>query len=129
MCILFFYINESATNNEYKLILASNRDEFYARPALIANQWQENERVIGGRDMEPGREGGTWLAISTKKNLFKFGALLNITGEVKDVHALARGNLVGDYVASDQTNADYCHQLIESDKKYNTFSLVSIEIR
>lgn len=129
MCILFFYINENATNNGYKLILASNRDEFYARPALVADRWQENECVIGGRDMEPDREGGTWLAISTKKNVFKFGALLNITGEVKDAKALARGNLVGDYVACEQTNADYCRQLIESDKKYNTFSLVSVEIR
>lgn len=129
MCILFFYINQSATNNEYKLILASNRDESYTRPALPAGHWQENESVIGGRDMEPGREGGTWLAISTKKNLFKFGALLNITGEAKEANALARGDLVGNYVAGNQTNADYCRQLIESEKKYNTFSLVSIEIR
>lgn len=55
MCILFFTLNENARGDEYKLILASNRDEFYSRPASIARRWEENEYVIGGRDMEPGR--------------------------------------------------------------------------
>lgn len=55
MCILFFILNENARGDEYKLILASNRDEFYSRPALVAGRWKENEYVIGGRDMEPGR--------------------------------------------------------------------------
>lgn len=129
MCILFFYLNESAQNNEYKLILASNRDEYYARPASIAARWHDDECIIGGRDMEPGREGGTWLAISAKKNIFKFGALLNITGEPKDAHALPRGNIVVDYVSGEQSNRNYCQQFIDSEKKYNTFSLVTIEIR
>lgn len=129
MCILFFYLNESAQSNEYKLILASNRDEYYARPAAIAARWHEDEHVIGGRDMEPGREGGTWLAISAKKGIFKFGALLNITGEPKDAHALPRGNIVVDYVSGDRSNGSYCQHLIDSGKKYNTFSLATIEIR
>lgn len=57
MCIIFFIVNENAKGDEYKLILASNRDEFYARPALMAGRWLEDEECIGGRDMEPGREG------------------------------------------------------------------------
>ena len=32
---------------------------------------------MSGRDLEPGREGGTWLAASTNG---KFGALLNVAG-------------------------------------------------
>lgn len=55
MCILFFVLNENAKGDgEYKLILASNRDEFYARPAQVAGPWEEDEFIIGGRDMEPG---------------------------------------------------------------------------
>lgn len=129
MCILFFIVNGNASENEYKLILASNRDEFYARPASIASQWNENERIIGGRDMEINREGGTWLAISTIENSFKFGALLNITGEVKDKNALPRGNIVVNYISNKQSNVDYCKHFINSDEKYNCFSLVTIEIR
>lgn len=129
MCILFFILNENARGDEYKLILASNRDEFYARPALIANHWKENEFVIGGRDMEPGREGGTWLAISTKDNTFKFGALLNITGEKKNKDALPRGNIVVDYVQKPISNAEYCQKLIDTDKEFTAFNLITIEIR
>lgn len=129
MCILFFIVNENAKDNEYKLILASNRDEFYARPALAAHHWKEDESVIGGMDMEAGREGGTWLAISTKKNTFKFSALLNITGEIKDENALPRGNIISDYVKSSMSNTQYCQYLVETGKKFNHFNLITIQIR
>lgn len=128
MCIIFFILNENAKGDDFKLILASNRDEFYGRPALVAGNWKEDESVIGGRDMEPGREGGTWLAISTKDNTFKFGALLNITGEIKDKNALPRGNIVVDYVKNSPSNAQYCQELIETDKIFNSFNLITIEI-
>lgn len=79
--------------------------------------------------MEPGREGGTWLALSAKGKVFKFGALLNITGEVKHPEALGRGNLVTEYVASIKTNEEYTNQLVNCDEKYNGYNLVTIEIR
>lgn len=130
MCILFFIVNQNAKDDEYKLILASNRDEFYARPASVADHWKDDDpAVVGGRDMEPGREGGTWLAISTKDNTFKFGALLNITGEIKENDALPRGNIVSNYVKSSISNAQYCQELVDSDEKFNYFNLVTIEIR
>lgn len=129
MCILFFVTNPNASLlGEYKLILAANRDEFYVRPALVAAPWKEYSHVFGGRDMEPGREGGTWLAISAKDETFKFGALLNITGENKNENALGRGNLVSDYVAGNLSNVDYSKQLSNHPKDYNGFSLVTIEI-
>lgn len=128
MCILFFDTNSSALPGEYKLILAANRDEFYARPALSAAPWIGNSHVIGGRDMEPGREGGTWLAISTRDKIFKFGALLNITGENKNKDALGRGSLVSDYVAGNLLIEQYAENLSSIAKNYNGFSLVTIEI-
>lgn len=129
MCIIFFILNENAKDGEYKLILASNRDEHYERPALVAGPWKEDESVIGGRDMEPGREGGTWLAISTKEHTFKFGALLNITGEVRDGEALPRGNIVSDYVKNAVSNNQYCEKLTENGRLFNPFNLVTVEIR
>lgn len=129
MCILFFTTNGNPGIDGYKLILASNRDEFYARPALPAAPWQENPLVYGGRDMEPGREGGTWMAISAKGKVFKFGALLNITGEIKRDNALGRGSLVSDYVSGTQTNEEYTNQIVNSEEHYNGYNLVTIEIR
>uniref|UniRef100_A0A1B0D4N0 Uncharacterized protein n=1 Tax=Phlebotomus papatasi TaxID=29031 RepID=A0A1B0D4N0_PHLPP len=73
MCILFFIATTNPTSDGYKLILASNRDEFYGRPALPASKWTESHpHVFGGqlltitegRDMEPGREGGTQSSAS-----------------------------------------------------------------
>lgn len=128
MCILFFVTNPNASLGEYKLILAANRDEFYVRPALTAAPWAEHSHVIGGRDMEPGREGGTWLAASAKDKIFKFGALLNITGENKSENAIGRGSLVSDFVAGSLSIDQYGQNLVNIAKNYNGFSLVTIEI-
>lgn len=78
--------------------------------------------------LSTGREGGTWLAISTKDNIFKFGALLNITGEKKGKDALPRGNIVSDYVQNPISNAQYCQEFIDSDKEYNAFNLITVEL-
>lgn len=49
MCIIFFVTSNDLSNKSgYKLILASNRDEFYGRPAKGASPWQEAEHVIAG---------------------------------------------------------------------------------
>lgn len=129
MCILFISTDPNPAPGGYKLILASNRDEFYYRPASSLAEWAENKTIFGGRDMEKGREGGTWLAMSVKENVFKLGALLNIAGGKKGGHALPRGNLVADYVADTITNEEYCRNLVNSGLEYNGFNLVTIEIR
>lgn len=81
MCILFFHIDADPGSNGYKLILASNRDEYYARPTAKAHAWEDTPWIFGGYDMQPGKEGGTWLGLSAKDGVLKFGALLNLTGE------------------------------------------------
>lgn len=90
MCVIFFYVNSNPGPNGYKLILASNRDEFYARETKQAGKWLDAEYCYGGIDLEPGREGGTWLAISGKDGIFKIGALLNLTGEPKPKNAVGK---------------------------------------
>lgn len=129
MCIIFFVLNENAKEDgTYKLILASNRDEFYKRPAKVADRWAEDEYIIGGRDMATDREGGTWLAISTKNNTFKFGALLNITGEKRNADALPRGHIAVEYLKNPLSNAEYCWHLSKNEKKFTSFNLITIEI-
>lgn len=49
MCILFLIADGNPVPGGYKLILASNRDEFYTRPALPAAPWVENPFVYGGK--------------------------------------------------------------------------------
>ncbi|XP_004527371.1 transport and Golgi organization protein 2 isoform X1 [Ceratitis capitata] len=89
MCVIFFYVNSNPAPGGYKLILASNRDEFFARDTQDAAKWANAEHVYGGIDLETGREGGTWLAIGGHDGVFKVGALLNLTGEPKPRNAKA----------------------------------------
>ena len=49
-----------------------NRDEFTARPTAPLS-WRAG--LLGGWDLQPGREGGTWLAMDTGGRL---GLLTNI---------------------------------------------------
>lgn len=46
MCIIFSIVNGNPQPGGYKLIIASNRDEFYSRPASIAKEW--TPLVYGG---------------------------------------------------------------------------------
>lgn len=98
MCVIFFYVNSNPGKDGYKLILASNRDEFYARKTKQASQWLDNKHVYGGIDLESGREGGTWLAISGKEGIFKVGALLNLTGEPKPKNSVGKSKVQMIYV-------------------------------
>jgi hypothetical protein len=45
---------------DYPLVVAANRDEFYARPTADAAAWPDAPEVFGGIDLEAG---GTWLGI------------------------------------------------------------------
>ncbi|MYA18569.1 MAG: NRDE family protein [Gammaproteobacteria bacterium] len=59
MCLILFAYR---SHPDRPLVVAANRDEFYARPARAAHWWDEGQTVIfGGRDNEAL---GTWLAVS-----------------------------------------------------------------
>ncbi|XP_018784863.1 PREDICTED: transport and Golgi organization protein 2 isoform X3 [Bactrocera latifrons] len=143
MCVIFFYVNSNPTSGGYKLILASNRDEYFARDTQDAAKWANAEHVYGvcflcfefsnyisGIDLEPGREGGTWLAIGGHGGVFKIGALLNLTGEPKPRNAAGRGMIVSNFVSStDDCNIKtYNAELLADCTKYSAFNFVSIEI-
>lgn len=49
MCILFIFINPDPKPGEYKVILASNRDEVIGRPAKPAHEWESHEGCYGGK--------------------------------------------------------------------------------
>lgn len=51
MCIVFLYFNDNPGPEGFKLIIASNRDEFYSRPAAPAQFWETNPHVLGGEDI------------------------------------------------------------------------------
>jgi len=48
MCILFISSVQNISGG-YRLIIASNRDEYYNRPTLPAHYWSEDQNIIGGK--------------------------------------------------------------------------------
>ena len=58
MCLL---VLAWKSHPRYRLILAGNRDEFQDRAAAPLNWWQDDPRILGGRDL---KANGTWLGVA-----------------------------------------------------------------
>ncbi len=103
----------------YPLVLASNRDEFYARPSRAAQFWDEQPDLLAGRDL---RGGGTWLGVTRSG---RFSALTNIRqGFQEKVEAPSRGELVMGYLKSDRSPSEHAEHLISRAREYNGFNLL-----
>ncbi|KAL0867865.1 hypothetical protein ABMA27_008555 [Loxostege sticticalis] len=124
MCILFLYVGSKDDSGDYSLILASNRDEYYDRPASNMVSWEEDPSVYGGRDLQEGCNTGTWLALSPVRK--KLGVLLNLPGSVKP-GAKSRGKLVADYVKSNLNTKEYIDNMGSYIEECNEFVLITVE--
>jgi uncharacterized protein with NRDE domain len=58
MCTLAIYFK---VFSEYPVVIAANRDEYLARPALAPTTLLEHPHVVGGKDLQAS---GTWLGIN-----------------------------------------------------------------
>ncbi|WP_131781529.1 NRDE family protein [Legionella gresilensis] len=118
MCLALVAINE---HPKYPLIILSNRDEFYARPTLPANFWQNNLNVFAGKDL---KEGGTWLGV-TRSGYF---ALLTNYRDPKLYKSSleSRGRLVSNYLFTCETTSplQYLQRVQSFANKYNKFNLI-----
>ncbi|XP_045173882.2 transport and Golgi organization 2 homolog isoform X2 [Mercenaria mercenaria] len=124
MCLLFVYVNEEPEENGYKLILASNRDEYWPRPTDTA-KFRDDSKWMGGADLVPGREGGTWLGISA---VGKVAVLLNILAFQKP-GAKGRGSLVRDFLIGNELCEDYLDRISPSVSQHNPFHLLLIDLK
>lgn len=116
MCLVNFQLK---THHKYKLILAANRDEFYARPTAQAHFWEDKPFILAGRDL---LGMGTWLGI-TKQG--RFATLTNIRhpGEQMDGKK-SRGEILANYLSSDITPEHFLEQLIDEKDSYPGFNLL-----
>lgn len=116
MCLIFISIKKHPT---YKLILAANRDEFYARKTAAAHFWEDHPQIVGGRDLEAS---GTWLAMN------KAGRISMLTNyrDVANLKSVApsRGQLVSDYLIKHTPPELYLKKIEPVGQQYNGFNLV-----
>jgi len=109
MCLIVLSLNPK---RDYKLVLTSNRDEFYERPTKSMHWWDSNPRVLAGKDKN---FDGTWMALSEKG---KFAAVTNVrefttlSTQKKSLENLAsRGDLVKDFVLSNYSASEYLNEI------------------
>lgn len=101
---------------DYPLVVAANRDEFYARPSTTIGRWADAPNVIGGLDLEAG---GTWLGITDSG---RFAAVTNVREPGAAKGALSRGALTRNFLTSRQPAGDYAAQLDYT--QYSGFNLL-----
>lgn len=116
MCLIAAAINR---NPDFPLIIAANRDEFYDRPTAPVGFWEDNGKILAGRDI---REGGTWLGVTRTGRI---AAVTNFRDPSRiRKNALSRGQLVRGYLEG-KTKAGVFLEKIQKEKdRYNGFNLL-----
>lgn len=115
MCLIVF---AWAPGSPQPLLLAANRDEFYARPSLPLAEWKDAPGVFAGRDLEAG---GTWLGITASG---RFAALTNIRDPSQPTRSRSRGELAADYLLGDLSPDNYLRQVMDKAEHYAGFNLL-----
>lgn len=102
----------------YPLILAANRDEYFARAAAPAAWWPE-PHILAGRDLQAR---GTWLGMRPDG---RFAALTNYRDTARPLRdAPSRGALVPQTLAAAAPLEEWLAKLQASAALYNGFNLL-----
>jgi len=108
------------------LVVTANRDEFYDRPSVGADWWQDAPRIYAGRDL---LAGGTWMGIATEDGpgtpAIRFAAITNVRAPSdKNSSAPSRGGLVSEFLTATCSASDYVAGLKEQALAYNGYNLL-----
>ena len=101
---------------DFPLVVAANRDEYYARPTAFADYWAEAPDVLAGRDLQAG---GTWLGMTRSG---RFAAVTNVREPQVPPGQGSRGALTRAFLQGAQSAADYVSALDGS--AYSGFNLL-----
>lgn len=115
MCLILFAHD---VHPDYSLVVAANRDEFYARPTRMAGFWPEYPQLLAGQDSQAG---GTWLGITRAG---RFAAITNFReGESSDARH-SRGRLPLDFLLSERSAPAYLGEVEQQAAQFRGFNLV-----
>jgi uncharacterized protein with NRDE domain len=103
---------------EYPLVVAANRDEFYARRTRGASWWGQAVSLLAGRDEEAG---GTWLGINRRG---RFAVVTNVRApNERNPHATSRGLLVLSALQTSQPMREWMDECVSRANSFNGFNL------
>lgn len=118
MCLAAFALG---VHPRFPLVIAANRDEFFAREAAPMHWWQAGgTEVLAGRDLSAG---GTWFGLTRAGRL---ALLTNIREPARhNPAAPTRGALVVDWLASAEDAPGFAARLADG---YNGFNLITADL-
>lgn len=103
------------------LIIAANRDEFYARPALRLHRWPDSP-VLAGKDLQAG---GTWLGMADVAGTVRIAALTNYRASAGyRPDAPTRGHITTAFLNGTMSASGYLDTLHPTASSYNPFNLI-----
>lgn len=116
MCLITF---AHRAHSDFALLVAANRDEYYARPTAGIHFWDDRPELAAGRDLEAG---GTWMGITRSG---RFAAITNHRNPPSTPAApRSRGLLTLDFLAGGENPGDYLAELAPRGGQYAGFNLV-----
>ena len=128
MCLVFLWRAPAADDacdawerelaKRYRLVIASNRDEILSRPADRLGRWRDNEKVIGGRDVQGG---GTWLGMTDGG---RWSCILNVREpEQAPPDAPSRGALCANFLLGESTPEEAANAAVRDGAQYAGFNV------
>lgn len=117
MCIAYLAL---ATDPQWPLFIAANRDEFHSRPTLPLGPWPTQPDIYAGLDLEAG---GTWFAISKKGRFALLTNHRNLNQE-SSIAQRSRGFLCKEFVESTVSPLSYMQTVRAQSNLYAGFNLI-----
>lgn len=112
---------------EFPLVLAANRDEFFARPTAAADFWPDAPAILAGRDLAAG---GTWLGLAraedrSRATQWRLAALTNYRDPAQQrPDARSRGELTTAFLRADLGAFEHATALSKNCREYGGFNLL-----
>lgn len=117
MCLIVF---AHRAHPDFPLVVAGNRDEFFARPTACADYWKDAPGVLAGRDL---KKGGTWMGVTREG---RWSAVTNYRDGVRPATAArSRGELVARYLTGKAVAQDYAQGVARSASAYHGFNFLA----
>ncbi len=121
MCLAAILIGQHA---RFPWVIASNRDEFFDRPAAPLSWWRPSAdapAILGGKDLSAG---GAWLGINEAG---KLALLTNVREPGRfDPKAASRGDLVPQWLLNPRTDQSSLETLVAPSR--NGFNLLAADL-
>lgn len=102
----------------HPLLVAANRDERHARPAMRASWWRDARGVFAGRDLEAG---GTWLGIDRRGRI---AAVTNVRDGAPKPGPRSRGELPTEFLTGRDGADAYAARVSAAGADYAPFNLL-----